>query len=208
MDDAMLAEVAGIARERKYSARETVFVEGDECAGFFYLLEGAVKLYKLSADGKEHVLHLVWPGETFAEAALFLGGSYPAYCEAIRATTVLLFPKDGFLDLLRRNPETSLRLLGAMALWLRRLVSQVEVLALRGSASRLASYLVEHAEEGKAVFQAPKATVASHLGMTPETLSRLFFKLEGLGIISVEGRTIHINNPQMLEEIAEGGDDL
>jgi CRP/FNR family transcriptional regulator len=191
LDSAMLQKIASLARWRSFAARE-----------------GAVKVYKLSGDGKEHVLHLVWPGETFAEAALFLGDTYPAYAETVRASRALLFPSQPFLALLRAEPDVAIRLMGGMALWLRRLVGQVEVLALRGAASRLAGYLLGLQEGPAAVLPAPKAVVAAHLGMTPETLSRLFFRMEAQDIIRVRGRTISILDAPELRRIADGESDV
>lgn len=207
LPDEMLDALALIARSRDFKPRETIFSDGDPCAGFYLLSSGAAKLYKLSPDGREHVLHMVYPGETFAEAALFLEQSYPAYAEAIRPSRTLLFPKDAFLQMLQENPDFALRLLGGMALWLRRLVSQVEVLALRDASSRLAHYLRDMQQDGKVVFEAPKAMVASHLGMSPETLSRLFCKLEGEGVIRVQGRKVTILDDASLEAFAAGQTD-
>ncbi len=208
LDSEMLQKIALLARWRSFAAREMIFSEGEPCGGFYLLVEGAVKVYKLSGDGKEHVLHLVWPRETFAEAALFLGDTYPAYAETVRASRAVLFPSEPFLALLRAEPDVAIRLMGGMALWLRRLVGQVEVLALRGAASRLAGYLLGLQEGSAAVLPAPKAVVAAHLGMTPETLSRLFFRMEAQGVINVRGRTITILDASELRRIADGESDV
>lgn len=200
----MAEKVADIGRLKTFAARESIFAEGEDCKGFYLVLSGAVKLFKLSADGREHVLHLVWPGETFAEASLFSGGSYPAHAEAIRLTRALLFPRAPFLTLLQDSPDVSMRLMGGMAMWLRRLVDQVEFLALKDASSRLAKYLEEEAVQDRVELQAPKSVVASHLGMSPETLSRLFYKLEGLGAIRVNGRTIEICDREQLGLVAQG----
>lgn len=204
MDAPMLERLAAIVRVKSFCARETIFGEGDLCTGFYLVTEGAVKVYKLSPEGKEHVLHLVWPGETFAEAALFMGDAYPAYAEAIRSTRALFFPRDAFVSLIREDPEISMRLLAGMAVWLRTLVSQVEVLALRDSASRLAHYLAQRCSDGKVALEVAKSVLASHLGMTPETLSRLFYKMEANGLIRVSGRSIAVLDEEGLKAIAEG----
>ena len=204
LDPPTLQKIASLGRWRSFAARQMIFSEGEPCGGFYLLVEGAVKVYKLSAEGREHVLHLVWPGETFAEAALFLGDAYPAYAEAVRASRAVLFPAQPFLALLRAEPDLAFRLMGGMALWLRRLVGQVEVLALRGAASRLAGYLLGLREGAAAVLPAPKAVVAAHLGMTPETLSRLFCRMEAQGLIRVRGRNISVLDPAGLQRVAEG----
>ncbi len=204
LESGMLEKLASLAGWRSFDPREIIFSEGEPCGGFYLLAEGAVKVYKLSAEGREHVLHLVWPGQTFAEAALFLGDSYPAYAEAVRASRTVRFPREGFIALLRSEPDIALRLMGGMALWLRRLVGQVESLALRGAASRLAGYLLDLEDGGATVLPAAKAVVAAHLGITPETLSRLFLRMETGGLISVRGRSISLLDTSSLREIAEG----
>lgn len=196
-----MSEIAGI---RSFEARETIFNEGDPCTGFYVVIEGLAKVYKLSAEGREHVLHLLGPGDTFAEAAMFLDTSFLAYAETLKPSRMLFLPKEPFLELLNRRTEIAVRMLASMAIILRRMVGQVEVLALKDASARLAQYLVERQNESAVQLRAPKAVVASYLGMSPETLSRLFLKLEGLGVARVSGRTIYIDDPGKLRELAEG----
>lgn len=204
----MLDDLARIARIRRIAAREIIFEEGDPCAGFYLLTDGAVKLYKLSGDGKEHILHLVWPDETFAEAALFLDEAYPATAEALKPSKALLFPREPFLTLLDARPAMARRLIGGMAGWVRRLVGQIEVLALRDAGAKVASYLRQLERDGRSVFRAPKATVAAHLGITPETLSRLLSKLEARDLVVVHGRTVEIRDGVALDAIGAGSEQI
>lgn len=200
----MLEPVIQTVVQRNYAARQVIFSQEDACNGFYLLLGGAVKLFKLSGDGREHILHIIEPGETFAEAAMFSGGTFPANAETIRPCSLLLFRKEPFLTLVESNPKLAIKLLGGMSMWLRRLVDQVEALALKDAGARLAKHLLEARKENLVHLKAPKAAVASHLAMSPETLSRLFLRMETRGILQVEGATIHILNPAALEGVSSG----
>ena len=103
--DSDLAELAAITVRRKFSKGETLFCEGEEATGFYLLVSGSVKMCRLSADGREKVLHFVKPRETFAEAAFFGDGKYPAEARAQAAGEVLYIPRNGFLELIGRKPK-------------------------------------------------------------------------------------------------------
>ena len=98
--DEDLVNLADVVREKNSTRGELLFSEGDEASGFFVLAEGRVKVYKLSADGKERILHIVHPGSSFAEAAIFGDGQYPAYAEPLQPSRLLFFPKKEFLNIL------------------------------------------------------------------------------------------------------------
>ena len=72
---------------------EVLFADGEEALGFYVLLAGKVKIYKLSPEGKERILHIIHPAGTFAEAAIFGNGLYPAYAEPLESSEVIFFPK-------------------------------------------------------------------------------------------------------------------
>lgn len=200
----MLGPVLQAVVQKNFAARQVIFSQDDPCNGFYLLLQGAVKLFKISPDGREHILHIIEPGETFAEAAMFSGGTFPANAESIRPCSLLLFRKEPFISVVESDPKLAVKLLGGMSMWLRRLVDQVEALALKDAGARLAKHLLEARKENTVRLKAPKAAVASHLAMSPETLSRLFLRMETRGILQVEGATIHILNPTALESLSSG----
>ena len=184
-----------------------IFHEGDPCRGFYIVESGAIKIFKESADAKEHVLHVAIAGDCFGEAALFMDTGYPAAAAAIRDSSLVLLAKEPFLDLLARNPEISRKLMASMASWAGRLVRSIETLTLNDAPTRVASYLCslinpESRPETRVMLDMPKQTLASHLGMTGETLSRLLTRFEDEGLITVRGREIAILSPEKLWDIA------
>ena len=118
--DEYLVEVADIVVRRPFAKGESLFNEGDKAEGFYLLASGALKLCKVSPDGREKVLHMVHPVETFAEAAFFGDGNYPAEARGVEKGEVLFFPRGAFMGLLERNPRFSLNLIASLSLLLRR----------------------------------------------------------------------------------------
>ena len=108
--DADLAELAAMTVRRRFRKGESLFGEGDEATGFYLLVSGSIKLCLMSQDGREKVLHFVQPWETFAEAAFFGDGKYPAEARAMAPGEALYLPKAGFMELMSRNPNFTLNL--------------------------------------------------------------------------------------------------
>ena len=210
LDDGHLEEVAAIVSRRSFAKGETLFAEGDTANGFYLLAFGSMKLCKVSPDGKEKVLHFVHPGETFAEAAFFGDGRYPAEARALEKGEALFFPREAFMGLLERNPRFSLNLIVSLSLLLRRFARQIEELSFAEVPSRLATYLIELAERKSTTFQGKtyldldmkKGELASRLGTVSETLSRTFRKLKEEGILEVEGSRVLIHSMDRLHGLA------
>lgn len=205
-----LETVAQITARRTIAKGETLFAEGEQATGFYLLASGSMKLCKISPDGKEKVLHFVHPGETFAEAAFFGNGNYPAEARAMEEGNVLFFPRDGFMGLLERNPRFALNLIISLSLMLRRFARQIEELSFAEVPARLAGYLLERSKgnvttyQGKTYFELgmKKGELASHLGTVSETLSRTFRKLREEGIADVEGSKVAILDMPRLKQLA------
>lgn len=195
-----LARIAAFATTRRFRRRETIFREGDRAEGFYVVASGRVKVFKLSPEGKEQVLHIVDPGQSFAEAAIFEGGDYPAGAEALSDCELVQVPKKPFIALLDETPRMALRLLASLSRWLVRMTSLVEDLALRDVEARLCAYLLGEMEargvpvrDGAVVELAVgKNVLASRIGTVPETLSRTLRKLQEEGTIRVRGRQIRV----------------
>ncbi|MBI5906403.1 MAG: Crp/Fnr family transcriptional regulator, partial [Deltaproteobacteria bacterium] len=137
LPDEDLRRVAALAVPRRFGKKESVFREGEKADGFFVVASGKVKVFKLSGEGKEQVLHVLDPGQTFAEAVIFEGGVYPANAEALADSVLLLLPKRPFIDLLERHPKVSIRMLGSLSRWLKRMTDLVESLSLKDVEARL-----------------------------------------------------------------------
>jgi len=207
-----LRAIIKIALEKQMSKGETIFSEGEEGKGFFVVTSGKVKIYKVSIDGKEQILHIFGPGQPFGEVPVFAGQKFPANAQAITRTRALFFPRDAFVGLIGSNPSLALNMLAILSTKLRQFTVQIENLSLKECPARLASYLIYlAAEQGNSsvvTLNISKGQLASILGTIPETLSRIFAKLSGQGLIRVEGPKIDLLDREGLEDLAEYGKEM
>ena len=204
-----IAAIKKIAVEKHINKGEIIVSEGDEGEGFFVIAEGRVKVFKVSTEGKEQILHIFGPGQPFGEVPVFTGQKFPANAQAIDQTRVLFFPRASFVNLISANPSLALNMLAIMSKKLRQFAFQIENLSLKEMPARLASYLVFLADEQNqddiVTLKISKGQLASILGTIPETLSRVFAKLSGQNLINVEGKKITLLNRRGLEDLAEYG---
>lgn len=212
LPDDQLSAIRQIAVEKQYSKGQTIFSEEDETKGLFVVVDGRVKIYKVSSEGKEQILHIIEAGQSFGEVTVFTGQQMPANAQTLAKSRLLLFPRSAFVGLVTANPSLALNLLAIMSKKLRQFAAQIENLSLKEIPARLASYLVYLAEEqdaGDAVtLNVSKGQLASLLGTIPETLSRIFAKLSAQNLIRVEGPKITLLDRLGIEDLAELGKDI
>ena len=204
-----LEKIRDIALDKFYDKGRMVFSEGDEGNGFYVVADGKVKIFKVSMDGKEQILHVYGPGAPFGEVAVFAGKKFPASAETLLKSHLLFFPRAAFVELISNNPSLSLNMLAMLSMRLRQFAMQVENLSLKEVPGRLASYLVyltqEQEQDNEVDLPLSKGQLASLLGTIPETLSRIFAKMGSKGLISVQGRTIELLDLEGLVDLAENG---
>jgi CRP/FNR family transcriptional regulator len=212
LPDDQLNAIREIAVEKQFNKGQTIFSEGDQTKGFFVVVEGRVKIYKVSSEGKEQILHIFETGQSFGEVTVFTGQQLPANAQALAKTRLLFFPRRAFIDLISANPSLALNLLAIMSKKLRQFAAQIENLSLKEIPARLASYLIylseEQDTENAVTLNVSKGQLASLLGTIPETLSRIFAKLSGQNLIRVEGPKITLLDRQGIENLAEYGKDI
>jgi CRP/FNR family transcriptional regulator len=196
-----LTDIAAITVVRSLEKGEYVFRQGEPSRGFYVVQRGAINVHRVNAAGKEQIIHVFRPGETFAEAALATDRGYPADARALETSQVLQVQKSGFLMLVRRQPELALRMLGSMSLHLRTLVAQLEDLTLKDVETRLANWLVKRCPdpEGRAPvaidLPGTKRVLAAELGTVGETFSRTLAKFREQGLVSVKGKRLTVLSP-------------
>lgn len=213
LSDHDLETLARLAINRQFSRDSAIFWEGREAQGFFILLTGQVKLTKTSPDGKEYILRIVNPGETFGEAAVLAEAGFPATAIALEDCQTLYFPKADFLSLLTSSPTLARNMLATMSRLLFHLTKQLEDLSLKEVLSRLARYLLDRCQEthGRIAdnlsFDLPitKTHLAAYLGTISETLSRTLGRLKSMGAITEDKGRITIIDSALLQSIAKGG---
>jgi CRP-like cAMP-binding protein len=206
---ASFQRVVAMARLCSFQTGQVIFREGDECPGVYVVGNGLVRVFKTGAGGKEHVLHMIGPGNTFAEVAVIGGFDPPASAEAVAPTICVLLPADRFRAALDMDHGLCRGMMTGVCTWVRHLVNLLEDLVLRDAAGRLAQYLLDSqpGPDGSIELPGLKRHVASHLNLTSETFSRTLRRLVDAGLIT-EPNAGHIRllDPDKLRQIAQKGD--
>lgn len=199
------AALASIAVRVRYAAGETLFLAGDPSPGLYVLLDGRVRLSRVSPGGREQVIHIVTPGHHFNSVPVFDGGPCPVNASAQTDVMALLFPGERLRALILEHPAVALRLLADCCGYLRRLVSLVDDLALTSVQGRLARLLLTQAEasEHNAVQPLTQSEMAARLGTVREMVGRSLKTFEAMGLIRIERGAIVIIDRAGLERESE-----
>ncbi len=208
LSEEQLIQIGGISQEKSYKRGEAIFWEGDPGIGFYVVVDGKVKVYKTSSEGKEQILHIYGPGHPIGEVPVFSGSNFPANAMVLEKSRLLFFPRKDFVDLISKHPSLALNMLAILSVRLRQFTVQVENLSLKEVPARLASYLIYLTEEQdnaeSVTLPISKGQLASLLGTIPETLSRIFNKMTLQQLITVRGSEIALINREGIEDLASG----
>ncbi len=199
-----IRRVVSYATVRLLEKDEILFREGEAVSGFFVLRKGMIKAYRASHDGREQLIHLIHPGESFAEPAVAGLPGYPAHTRALVPSEVILIEAKAFLRHLHEQPDLAMRMLASLSRHLHGLVETIENYKLRDAEARLLHWLLARCGPGfgpaVVVLHSTKTLLASELGTRPETLSRLLAKLRDEGHLKVRGRKMEVRCPLRLRE--------
>jgi CRP-like cAMP-binding protein len=210
VEDEDLEALAQMALSKTIPRQSVIFWEGKEAQGFYILISGQAKLVKSSPEGKEYIIRLVGPGETFAEAAVFGDIPYPATAIALEDCQTLFFPKGPFLKHLAASPALARNMLATLSKLMLHLTRQLEDLSLKEVSARLARYILERCQETHGKIEkgmtcelpTTKTHLAAYLGTISETLSRTLSRFKSLGVIEVDKGKITIIDPAALQNLA------
>ncbi len=210
MDRPELERLAGGCQLRRLGRGDMVFRVGEPCESFHVTVTGQVKLFAVSPAGQEKVIELIGPGNSFAEALMFMDRPYFINAQALTDTLLLSVGKAAVLAEIQADARFALRMLAGMSRRLHGLVRDVQAYALDSGVQRIIGYLLRAQADGDlptdGAPEAPitvtlpvsKATVASRLSITPEYFSRVLHELEDAGLVAVDKREIRILDAQRL----------
>jgi CRP/FNR family transcriptional regulator, dissimilatory nitrate respiration regulator len=200
-------KLAEISRRCQFARQEMIFHQGQACPGVYVVDSGTVRVFKTAPSGKEHVLHMVSPGQSFAEVAAIGNFPCPAHAEAVDPTRCVLIPVDRFRQQMESDHQLCLEMMTGMSFWVRRLISLMEDLVLRDALGRTARFLLESETDSEGMVKLPslKRHVASHLNLTSETLSRTLSRLIEAGLVVEHDKNrVELRNVRQLRAISEG----
>jgi CRP-like cAMP-binding protein len=196
-----LRDLVGERSLLRFARNKSVFEQGDKADSFFLILDGQIKLSRINRDGNEAVVHIYKDGDTFAEAAMFMGGTYPVSAQALVASRLLVIDAAVLKRKVATTPEVVFLMLASMSRHLKILVNQIENMKLLSGDARVARFLLDlcPTRSGPAVVVLPyeKALIANHLGMQPETFSRALSRLKDVGV-AVSGQSVSIASIERL----------
>lgn len=207
LSEAELQQIAQTTREYRVQKNEVIFQKGESPQGMHLVVMGQIKLAIPSPQGGEKVMHIATPGQSFGEAVTFLDRPYPLSAQAIQESIVLLIDKHSLLNAIDENPKLARKMLASLSVRLHELMVDIENCALRTSLQKVAGYLLHECGRSKdnsceIELGSSKQTLAAHLNLAPETLSRVLNQLSKNGIIEVHGRSIRILDQARLDEVA------
>ena len=201
-----MSEIEQVVREvleLSFARGEILFLEGEQCRGLYVVELGEVRIFKSSPEGREQVLLIAKPGDSFNDVPVFDGGSNPASASALEESTVYLIPKETVLSLLNDCPSAR-AILKLFAARLRHLTMMVEDLSFRSVVGRLARLLLELAviEGGSSPLKRlTQDEMAAMVGSVRDVIGRALKHIERTGAIKIERQRILVIAPEKLREM-------
>ncbi|HXG65207.1 MAG TPA: Crp/Fnr family transcriptional regulator [Blastocatellia bacterium] len=210
LEEPALRALAERAVENRLARGEVLFVAGDEARGLYVVVEGAVRAFRESVEGREQVIHVERAGSTIAEVPVFDDGAYPSTVAADEDSTVLFIDKRDVRRLCVEYPKIALEALKLLAGRLRRCAELVENLSLHEVDQRLARLLLTEAQvRGKSAgagvvveLVLTNQQIAARIGSVREVVSRAMARLQQNGLIALEGRRVTVPNLEALRAYA------
>lgn len=203
-----LRQLERISEAREYEKGDVLFHEGMEGVGFYVVASGQVKVFKMSFDGREQILHILGTGDPLGEVPVFAGQTYPANAQALTKACLFFFPRQKLIALYKESPSLAMNMLAVLSRRLREFTILIENLSLKEIPQRLATYLLHQHSlrpvSSRVKLDVTKGVLSNILGTSQETLSRVLNKLSQEGLIDVHGKEISILQHERLQELADG----
>jgi CRP-like cAMP-binding protein len=206
----MVEELAEHCHQKNHTKGKQLFEVGDKAESFFVILSGWVKLFRISREGEEAVIHIFGPGESFAEAAVFRDQrTYPVNAQAVTDVEIVEIPRSFFIQKIENDSQFAMRILASISSRQHYLVGQLEQVTTRTAPQRIGAFLLrfcqrKNTKNGDVIVDLPydKSLISTRLNIKPETFSRALAKLEPYGVI-LDGREILLHDVKKLAEFCD-----
>lgn len=187
-----------------YQRGEAIFFQGDTARALHIVIDGWVKLYRITQNGNETVVHIFSRGQSFGEPIALQRSTYPVSAEAATDCHVISVPSDALLAILSTHPKAAISIISSMLIHLQGLVEQIEQLKARSGTQRVAAFILELCPEGidntTVMMPYDKTLIAGRLGMQPESLSRAFGRLRKYGV-DIDHNQVRIGSVAKLRQL-------
>lgn len=204
LDDQPLEQVAAQSSEISLDRGQVLINEGGECRGLYFVIEGSVKISRISPEGREQVLNIMGPNQSFSDVPVFDGGRNPATVTALEPSVIGMVPKDFMVSLVRENGFVAEAMLRVFASRLRIMTTLVADMTHLDVAGRVAKVLITyHTSSGQRELRLGQQDLASMVGTTREVVSRALRSLEERGCLLRKGGAVEILSIEKLQEALE-----
>ena len=189
--------------ERSFGKGQMLFLDGEPCDGLYMVKSGQVRVFKTSPEGREMVMLIARPGDTFNDAPAFDGGLNLVSASALEPAAVYIIPTQTLTAVLG-GCRAATAIIKGLAARLRYLISVIEDLSFRSVSGRLAKLLLEQAVAGEKSALTPRLTqdeMAAMVGSVRDVIGRVLRSLEREGAIRIEGHRILVINKDLLKSM-------
>ncbi|UCH43311.1 MAG: Crp/Fnr family transcriptional regulator [Dehalococcoidales bacterium] len=198
-----LDSIRELVFEKTVEQGEIILLEGELTETLFFIASGAVKVFKTSTDGKEQILSIVRPGESFNDVPIFDNSPNPTSAQAMTPVVLYGLKKNQLKDAVQKHPQIALNIIKVLAERVRQLMSLVEDLSFKHVIGRVAKILLEHAGDGATPgLRLTQQEMAAMAGTVREVVARSLKTLEEEGVIDLNRHRIIINDKKALEATA------
>jgi CRP-like cAMP-binding protein len=206
MPEDSMRDICSRAHLRRIDSGHTLFHQGDKAERFYFLADGQVKLHRAFGNGRDKLVEVIKPGNSFAEALLFTGiKEYPVSATALKASVVVSVEGGSYRRLLEEQPQICLDILATLSVRLHQRLNEIDTLTLANASQRVIRFLMLESESSGGIidFDVPKCLVATRLGIQPETFSRILHRLVDAGLIRIDRRRVHVMDPKALAAVTD-----
>jgi len=203
-----IQDIATKSLFKSFKNKQEIFALNDKAHSFFLIIEGWVKLYRMTREGEEAIINVFAPGETFAEAAVFSSRQvYPVNAQAVEKTEVLEIPRTLFVNKIKEDSDFALHILGSISARQHSLIQQIEQVTVKSAPQRIGAFLLrlcppEQTSNIAVELPYDKSLIARRLNIQPETFSRALAKLKPYGVVQ-QGRQIIVMNTEKLSDFCD-----
>ena len=204
LETCTLKRIGRLMVERRVEKGEIIWLEQDHAKMIYIVASGLIKLFKMSAEGKEQILRLVCPGDCFGHTGIFNGGSNPENAQAVAPAVLYGLVNSDLKTLLWEQKQLALNTIKALATEMHHYISLVEDLSLRRVSSRLAKVLLEYSSEevlDDSLIRT-RGDLAAMTGTVREVIGKSLKALEEKGVIRSNRRHIIIRDSDALKKMA------
>ncbi|MDD5190854.1 MAG: Crp/Fnr family transcriptional regulator [Dehalococcoidales bacterium] len=187
--------------ERSLRRSELAFMEGEPADALYVLMNGVVKVFKTSSNGKEQIISISTPHEVLNDTSIFGGGPNPVSAQAMSPVVLYGIKKDKLEELLRQHPQMSLSIIKLLSERSLKLLSLIEDLSFKHVIGRVGKILLEHTADGGAKQRLTQQEMAAIAGTAREVVARSLKTLEERGVVKIDRHRILITDKSALEEI-------